>query len=80
MEHDSRGMISPAAACAGLAGTAGASDVSTEGLRAFLLAMRHQALALSAQVCVYRGMAVAAERGVSDLEEAIKHLEKRLDE
>ena len=77
--NDSAEPLSPTPACADQAGTATASTVSTEAVAETLRRMRAQHQAINREACAYRELAQAAERATSDLDEAIKRLEKEHD-
>ena len=71
--------LSPTPACADQAGTPVVSPVSTETAGEQLRRMRARSLALNREACVYREMAQAAERAVSDLDMAIAKLEREVE-
>ena len=71
--------ISPTAACADQAGTAGSSTVSTEDPRKTLKRMRLHHMVLISERDAHERMYKAADLAAEDLEEAIKRLEREVE-
>lgn len=72
--------IYPTSACADQAGTAGSSTVSTEDPRKTLKRMRLHHMVLIRERDAHLKMHKAADLAADDLEEAIKRLERDLEE
>ena len=71
--------LSPTPACADQAGTPVVSPVSTETAGEQLRRMRDRFVALQREVRIYSALLPELERAMSDLEEAIKAMEKEHD-